>query len=285
MRHILFPSDFGKSSQAALPVALTLAQTFQIELRAFHGIPANGDEHDFDNFETVQLLAEQNGLPFASTYNKGDDITAMILHQASIDPPVATVMGTHGRGPIAKWVMGSITETILKQITTPLVLVTEHAMDREWKGIKTILVGIDFSLQSRFALGWASVIAKRTDAVIHVMHTIETGQMSGTPFEFPSLSNLDQNSEETVRQAFRNFDSNIQFAALPHHHVCSGVAAKEIVRLANEISADLLIIGPHGNGGVKELLIGSTTDRVVRTANCPVMIAKSQPALADPLSE
>ena len=274
---ILYPSDFSKPSRVALPVAIDLCRILELKLTAFHGKVRSAEEHEYSDLETVNILTREAGVPFAIEYDSGDDVADLVVKRCRSKPPLLCVMGTHGRRPLAKWMMASITEQVMRHSQRPLVLVPPHVADRKWEGIRTILVGIDFSLPSRHALAWASVISRKSSATVHVMHTIESGVLTGTPFEFPSMKELIPNAQQTVMEAFKNFDSNILFPTVPHHHVATGVAHKEIVKLALTIPADLLILGPHGSGGMKDLLIGSTTDRVVRMSPCPVFIAKGAP--------
>ncbi len=279
-RHIFFPSDFGETSQAAFPVALTLAQSFQSDLVIFHGRHPKQSEPHSSVLKPFAKLAEELGIGFQVQMTDGNDIADLALKEFTEFPPIMTVMGTHGRTPLAKWMLGSITERILRFANIPVLLVTPHSALRKWEGIKKILVGVDFSLQSHYALEWANLIAAKCSAEIHVMHIIESGVLEGTPFEFPSLKNLVPNAEATVNDAFGNFEANIHIVDSPIHHVSHGIAHRELVKVADENQIDLIVIGPHGSGGMKDLLIGSTADRVVRTSKCPVLVAKTKPDVA-----
>jgi len=276
--HILFPTDFSERSLGALPHALSFAKAFNSEIHALYG---SDHKHDAEAYkvhsQTIKDIATNKGVTLQITNISGEDVAELIVDEAKMNPPIVAVMATHGRAPLSKWMLGSITEQVLRYIQIPVVLVTPHAEKRVWEGIRTILVGIDFSLESHHALAWASLVAQKCNARVHVMHTIESGVFASTPFEFPSLTHLVPNAETTVNEAFKNFDSNIQFSTLPDHHVAHGIAHKELIRLAGEINADMIVIGPHGSGGMKDFLIGSTTDRVVRTASCPVLVAKTAP--------
>lgn len=277
-RKILFPTDFAQPSLAALPYAISFSKILDADIIVMHCKTSNEDEHDF---LTMKNRFFQELESYQTTYQlhitQGKDPSSQIIYECEATKPTLLIMSTHGRHPLAKWMLGSITEQVMRHTPTPALLVPCNPQRQPSKEIKTILVGIDFSLPSRQALNWAKFISNQCNGEIHILHTIESGVFQGTPFEFPSLQNLVPNAEQTILEAFKNFDSNISFPTLSHHHVLTGIASKEMVTLAEKLNAHLLVIGPHGSGGMRELLLGSTTERVVRMAPCPVFIAKNSP--------
>ncbi|MCX7835062.1 MAG: universal stress protein [bacterium] len=275
---ILFPTDFAKPSFTALQYAISFASILNAEIQIMHCKSSNDEDTHIESMKEQfvnELQKTQTNYQFQFTFSK--DPSTQIIQACTTNNPTLLIMSTHGRHPLAKWMLGSITEQVMRHTPTPVILVPCNTKQQVPNLIKVILVGIDFSLPSRQALNWAKYISKQCDGEIHILHTIESGVFQGTPFEFPSLQNLVPNAEQTILEAFKNFDSNIPIPTLSHHHVLTGIASKEMVALAEQLNAQLLVIGPHGSGGMRELLLGSTTERVVRMSPCPVFIAKNSP--------
>jgi nucleotide-binding universal stress UspA family protein len=88
---------------------------------------------------------------------------------------------------------------------------------------------------------------------------------------------------ESLRRSLvsRNVKHEVHFAT----HVRIGVAAAQILQVAAEISADLILVGSHGHAGVTRLLVGSVSERVVREAKCPVMVVREKSYLPAQLYE
>jgi nucleotide-binding universal stress UspA family protein len=140
-----------------------------------------------------------------------------------------------------------------------------------------IVVAYDFSPSSGQALARAVEVAAR--APQHVLHIIAvldphdrvtSGAMEGVTYE--TADRLQQMILERVTAAFadRPTASEVQFFV----HARIGKPAAEILGLASEVGADLIFIGSHGKTGLDRLLLGSVSERVVREAGCPVLVAR-----------
>ena len=142
--------------------------------------------------------------------------------------------------------------------------------------IEKILVPLDFSLASMEALDYAVSMARRFRAAIHLVHVYPPDEASSVPgaghLLFQSAEAVERINEELMgihrkhAPAFRPENC----------HVRRGRAYEEIVRLAREIDADLIALSTRGHSGLKHLLLGSTAERVVRSAPCPVLVARKR---------
>ncbi len=151
--------------------------------------------------------------------------------------------------------------------------------------IKTIVHPTDFSEHSGYAFRVACALARDYEARLVVAHAI-TLQMYGNP-ETGRLNADPLVVEAGVRarlEALRARAPSVGFA----YRVCWGDAATEIVARAEEVKADLIVMGTHGRTGVGRLLLGSVAEAVLRRAPCPVLTLKMpfssavQPAAAPP---
>lgn len=132
-----------------------------------------------------------------------------------------------------------------------------------------VVVAYDFSPSSEQALGRAVEVAAR--APQHVLHIIAALD----PHERATSDTAEQVHKEILARATAAFAgrptaSEVQF----YVHARIGNAATEILQLAAEVGADLIFIGSHGKTGIERLLLGSVSERVVREAGCPVMVAR-----------
>jgi nucleotide-binding universal stress UspA family protein len=141
-----------------------------------------------------------------------------------------------------------------------------------------VVVAYDFSPSSDQALARAIEVAAR--APQHVLHVVAAlaphGRAAGGGlFERVSYRTADEVQQlitDSVGKAFagRETAAEVQFFV----HARIGDPATEILALAAEVGADLIFIGSHGKTGVERLLFGSVSERVVREARCPVLVAR-----------
>jgi nucleotide-binding universal stress UspA family protein len=139
--------------------------------------------------------------------------------------------------------------------------------------MKKILVPVDFSDYSKHALKYAIEFAKHFDAELILISVIE-------PMIYPAdfsmgqvaIPATDQNLSERVEEELKNLDEKeIAGKVKSKRIIKSGKPFFEINETAREEDVDLIIIATHGHTGVEHLLFGSTAEKVVRKAPCPVL--------------
>jgi universal stress protein A len=142
-------------------------------------------------------------------------------------------------------------------------------------GIKRILVPVDFSDSSSKAVKYAHHIGELTKADLMFINVIEhDGSLALETVPRVCIEELKANTEENLRalvQAAR--ESGIKGATSTSR---SGMPAHEIVEAAKESDVDLIVIATHGYTGWKHFPIGSTAERVVRAAPCPVLVVREK---------
>jgi nucleotide-binding universal stress UspA family protein len=135
---------------------------------------------------------------------------------------------------------------------------------------RTILHPTDFSDSSQAAFAVACSLAQshRCRLVIaHVLQTPTTAYLGGELIPAP---------EEQLKEAWLKLHEVRPDDLLPEveHRLVLGEAAREIVRLAEELQCDLVVLGTHGRSRLKRLVLGSVAEQVLRTAPCPVLTVK-----------
>jgi universal stress protein A len=137
--------------------------------------------------------------------------------------------------------------------------------------IKTILHPTDFSEQSAHAFRVACAVARDYGARLVVTHIVAV-PVYGTPDMGPMVP-APGILEDEMRQALEAVRPSDP-AIIVEHRLGMGDAAGEIVALAREVKADLIVMGTHGLSGLGRLLLGSVAEAVLRRAPCPVLTLK-----------
>jgi len=144
--------------------------------------------------------------------------------------------------------------------------------------MKKILVAIDFSAGSAQALRWALKLSIKFDSQLLLLHILHD------PAEAPGF----YCSEKSGTKVFRNMEeaaSTMMDEFVEKHlkdwekfdaRIIPGLPPEEIVRVAEKEEVDMIVIGTRGHSGIKRLMIGSVTDRVIRTCTCPVLAVHSE---------
>jgi nucleotide-binding universal stress UspA family protein len=138
-----------------------------------------------------------------------------------------------------------------------------------------VVVAYDFSLSSELALARAiDVAARAPQHVLHVVAALDphTHPLRGVPYE--RADELQQQISERIAAAFAKRETAAEVRFYVHARI--GTPASQILALAKEIGADLIFIGSHGKTGVERFLLGSVSERVVREARCPVLVARAK---------
>jgi universal stress protein A len=133
---------------------------------------------------------------------------------------------------------------------------------------KTILFPTDFSTASDAALVHAEVLAKQSGARLLIVHVEEPPLAYGGGELYYGIPEPDSERILTMLEDVRPRDPAVPFA----HKLTMGDPAGEIVRLATEEQAEMIVLGTHGRTGMVRLLMGSVAEAIVRRAPCPVLI-------------
>ena len=143
--------------------------------------------------------------------------------------------------------------------------------------LKNILVATDFSEVADAALAYGRALARNFGATLHVLHVADDVyvRLWGDAY-MAVLPELQRDIEEEARKRLETLLVYNDPNPLPTNAivVTSSTAAAAIVDCASERKIDLIVVGTHGRGAVAHLLMGSVAERVVRTAQCPVLTVR-----------
>ena len=168
------------------------------------------------------------------------------------------IMGTHGRHGWRRALLGSVTERVLRDTDRPVLTVNVgRALSPSAPAIRRVLCPVNFSEIARDALEQACYLAKAFDAELTVMHVAENEGAT-------DLKVVEERFSQWVTPEMRTCSNYREI-------VVHGDAAARVLEVAEEIAADLIVIGAQHKLFSDATLIGTTTERITRFARCAVL--------------
>ncbi|MDI6802187.1 MAG: universal stress protein [Thermodesulfovibrionales bacterium] len=142
--------------------------------------------------------------------------------------------------------------------------------------IKNILLPTDFSESSLTAMKYASDMSRSYGAKLYLLHVIyDVAAASGLHVPHISVDEMYKELETNAQRELEKFGTEEKKGLKDvQHTVIRGVPYEEILKFASEKGIDLIVIGTHGRKGLDRVLFGSTAERVVRNALCPVLTVR-----------
>jgi len=289
---VLCPMDFSEASDHALDHAIVLAGWFDASLVALHAynpilLPVTGlatvepGAALPDDAELARLGDEMRGrLRRALVEGIDTDVvvqigppTALIVEIAEKERADLIVMGTHGASGFERFVLGSVTEKVLRKAVCPVLTVPPRAEATSTLPFKRLLCPVDFSEPSLAALRFALSLAQESEARLTILHVVEwpvdDEPLVTPPFDVPEYRRA---READVRDRLeRLVPEEARDWCQPSLRIGHGKPYRAILGVAAEDAADLVVMGVHGRNPLDLVLFGSTTNHIVRQATCPVL--------------
>ncbi len=139
-----------------------------------------------------------------------------------------------------------------------------------------ILVPIDFSDHSSAALDLAIDLARSYGATLHLLHCYPIDPGAISPYGLVLPEGFDRDVREAAGRELAPWAEKASAAKVAvEEHLSSMFPAEAIARRAEEIGADLIVMGTRGLSGLRHVLLGSIAERVLRLAHCPVLTVKA----------
>jgi nucleotide-binding universal stress UspA family protein len=142
--------------------------------------------------------------------------------------------------------------------------------------LKRILVPTDFSESANHALAYGISFAREYEAelvLLHVIETLSVGYASDL-FPVPMAEVLEEITAYARGELAKLAEQAGERGVTARQVVVQGKPATEVIRYAKEQAIDMIVLGTHGRGVLDHALFGSTTERVVRKAPCPVLTCR-----------
>ena len=286
---ILCPVDFSEGSRHALDYAVALAHSFCSYLDVLYvhrqtaPVPAFGYPEvvrplpltDTERAGLLQSLAElvagdrASGVPIDTLFEEALAVAPTIVECAAREQTDLIVVGTHGRTGFERLVLGSVANRVMTTAGCPVLVVPPRAPDAVPIAVRRVVCGVDFSPPSARALRTAGSLAGAMEARLTALHVLE---LAGDPVDRPpALSGYRAGR-------FARASAQLEAALTAVREWCTvdplvvvGKPYAEILRIAADQQADVVVMGRQGSGALDRLTFGTTTHRVVRQASCPVL--------------
>lgn len=295
MRRVLCPVDFSDGCRHAVDLALALAHGSGGLLRAVHvlqPVPAlvpftdplshppglwTPEDTEAVRKDVLRFVAGEgagSGVPVEAVCLEGNPARE-ILRDAEAVSADLLVMGTHGRTGFTRLLLGSVTEKVLRHAPCPVLTVPPRAPDAVPVGERAfarIVAAVDFSESSQAALKEALALSRQYKAeltVVHVVEPVPTYADSGIP-------GLDADIEREAASGYlKALLDRVAPGCGATQVVLIGHAAKSVLQVAATAHADLIVAGVHGRNAMDLMFFGSTANRLVREAACPVLTVRT----------
>jgi len=288
LERIQIATDFSDNAEAAVAWAAEIARPHGARLRLVHTLtlptatpdylPAQTDFGEELRHAALSRLEESadelrdQGLEVEVDLRVGIPSQA-ILAAAKEHPPDLLVLGTRGLTGLAHLLLGSTAERVVQRAECPVLTIHPGDADRH-RQIRTVIVPTDFSEDASQAIECALRLLSRLDhevelVLLNAYHLpIEYTAYGPIPTSVNYLKDVASEAQDRLREIAEGF----QREGLKVETVCrEGFAPDVILEEAESREADLIAMGTHGRSGLSHLLLGSTAERVVQKAPCPVM--------------
>lgn len=287
LERILCPTDLTTESDEALRYAIALAGAYKAKLMLLY-CREPGSIVEWSSSSQAARVFEQSlftymdetefkALDWEAVIIEGEDKGVAIATEAARRNADLIVMRSRRR-PRAAVLLGSTAETVSRTALCP-VLVT-HPSEREWVGLTTseidlnrLLVAYDASSDADLALNYGVSLAQEYQAEVHLLHVISDLETTEEP-EVAWSSAEESSYEIAARRLQRAIPKEVFLWCKIVTAVRCGQPSNEILAYAKEHEIDLICMGASGAGFSLDKLFGSTVDRVLRHAPCPVLVSR-----------
>jgi nucleotide-binding universal stress UspA family protein len=297
LTRILCATDFSDVSAKAERYAIALAKHYEARLVLLHVDPpmalmAPYGEIPIDigvfeeqrrqadlEMRAAQERARAAGVTVDATLRGGAparEILAEALHGVDL-----IVIGTHGRGGMEHFLLGSVAEKVLRKAQCPVMIVPAAADVERGARFSRILVPIDGSAPSAAAVEFAVSLARETDGTIRLLEVVEplpvVSEIDGL-----DARDHDKKAEERARRTLQGaIGPDVREWCRVVEEVAFGKASQRILDAARDRQSDVVVMGVRGRNALDLFAFGSTTNDVVRRAECPVLVVHPRPAGRD----
>ncbi|MUW14216.1 universal stress protein [Halorubrum sp. CBA1125] len=289
---VLIPTDGSDHSVRAAEHGHYLAQMFDATVHVINVVDIQGTAGMFDAGGLVQsindqLIAEGETAieaveavvgerdPVTTAVVKGEPSETILKYAEDHDVDMIT-MGTHGRTGLNRYIAGSVTERVIRLADVPVLSVRTTDQSQPVGEYDEVLIPTDGSEPAAMAIDHGLAIAQKTGARIHAVNIVDVGDVAAGPSYTPPTEVIEDLESEgevatdriATQARARGLDAITE--------VREGFPASELLDYADESDIDLITMGTTGRTGLNRYLLGSTTERIIRLAEIPVLAVNAR---------
>lgn len=272
---ILVPMDFSVNAKHSAAYALHLGRILKAEeIHLVHVDLYGGNPDELAEALQKAELELQSEIPVVTRVVRANYHAAPgIVQYAEANKMELIIMGTHGLRGMRRFLLGSVAEEVVR--TTPCPVVTLHERPEGVlmpEYVTRILVPIDYSEFSRVALEEAKYLADKFGAGLDLVYVLEDWPyppMFG--ISVPSISETNPEMVTSAENAMHRFFADTPGPKVSYTvNVLFGSVVNTIKAYAEENDSSMIIIATHGINNEIQELIGSTTEKLIRTCMTPI---------------
>lgn len=300
-QRMLLPLDGSDLSEQVVPFVIALAKACKSTVALAHVVDTSA-LHDAgqswvempsvkqfvdeeagrarDYLARVKQRFDAEGVPVTTEVTSGSPAEA-IATLAEAGKADLVAMSTHGRSGLARWVMGSVADRVIRETTKPLLLYRPTDSAPSGATINHLVVPLDGSELAEQTLPTVAALAPLLGASVTLFRAVPTYTFAfAEPYPFGGAEASAEILEAIENEALEYL--NDQAAALRAKGLTVevkktlGDPANQLVELAHDTPGSLIVMSTHGRSGVARALLGSVADRTVRSSGRPVLLLRSQ---------
>jgi nucleotide-binding universal stress UspA family protein len=265
---LLVPTDGSKFSDGAVKVAINLAKKCKSKLIAVSLVQTNieleagapqviekAEKEAAEHLESIKNMASREGVACETIVHLSEESYQDIVYEAKKNQVNLIIIGTHGRTGLKRLMMGSVTAGVIGLSSCNILVLPLNAKFE----CMNVLIATDGSQYSEAAAAEAISIAKRCESSLFVI------SVAPSDGEMTSAQDIVKKVVDTAEKEGIETDSIIT----------RGETYEAIVEAAKQKKADLIVMGSHGRTGLKRLLMGSVTERVIGHSASAVLVVKA----------
>jgi nucleotide-binding universal stress UspA family protein len=195
------------------------------------------------------------------------------------------VVGSRGQSRMRRALMGSVSDSVVRHAHCPVLVVRGEGNRETVFSSRRILLATDGSKDAELASRTAADIAQKSTSELHVVHVGPAADYTGTgePLVTDIFGPTQEQLKDLNEGLQRHLDAQVKQVeaaggTVRQAYLRMGRPDGEIIALAEEIGAGLIVMGSRGHGGLRRALMGSVSDSVVRHAHCPVLVVRQEEA-------
>ena len=287
---ILCPIDFSETSRHALEHAVAVAKWYDAQIVALHVIhtpflptppilfaefATNSAPAVVNQLHAWLEPARKAAIDVSTIVDEGNP-TVRIVERAITERADLIVMGTHGLGGFERFVLGSVTERVLRKAACPVLIVPPASQTAAKVPYRRLLCPVDFSEASLAAFRFAFSLAEEADARITLLHVVDLPADDELLLLQVDVNRFRELIEvQTQKRLGALITDEMKTWSKPSTRITYGKSYQDIVNMARDDASDLIVMGVHGRNPVDLTVFGSTTNHVVRMASCPVLTVRT----------
>jgi len=278
---ILLPTDGSECARVAADYATDLAKHYDATVHVLHVVDyrlvqtgVEYDEWEDDAAETVESVADRIESEGVATER---EVRTAVPHEAILEYATAAdadlvVMGTHGRTGVERYLLGSVTEKVVRRSNAPVLTVRTPDDSGVTYPYADVLVPTDGSSGASAAVDPALDIAGTYDATLHSLSVVDTRSLG---IDIRSTAIADE-LERQAQDAVDAVEERARSASVPRTEtlVDYGLPSDAIRAYVEANGIDLVVMGTHGRSGISRYLLGSVAEHLVRSSPVPVLTVR-----------